>query len=254
MKLEEQIEKLSECGLALSPGIAVDDLVSFNSREEYESEPYEHILFAMSNEADSGPSGHRMCPNAYGFDMEGVCESGEYLRLVQQLCRTAGTPDLIDFETNLDEDPENAWIRYQVNGEKSEFHFEQIGDFANASAIAHIAGDIERDGKRFYQIDHQGQDMRLYYLTSEDAKALQGLSPLKIIPLNPTAEEKEADERRRAEEERKAKEARKAKREAERELAEAGRAEPPPIPPSVRQEPPPIPTPQSSPKPWWKFW
>ncbi len=39
MKLEEQIEKLSDIGLSLNKGVTINDLLLSYSREEYESNP-----------------------------------------------------------------------------------------------------------------------------------------------------------------------------------------------------------------------
>ncbi len=40
MKLEQQLAKLAEFGLALDPGITIDDLNHSFKREDYEQEPF----------------------------------------------------------------------------------------------------------------------------------------------------------------------------------------------------------------------
>ncbi len=47
MKLEKQLAKLAELGLALDPGITIDDLLHSFDREEFEEEPFDLVLFAL---------------------------------------------------------------------------------------------------------------------------------------------------------------------------------------------------------------
>ena len=59
MTLEEQIKELSALGLNLNDGVTVDDLLYSFDRNEYESEPFELILFVLGIEVERAPWGVR---------------------------------------------------------------------------------------------------------------------------------------------------------------------------------------------------
>ncbi|EOV0071993.1 hypothetical protein ACOIWC_004284, partial [Vibrio vulnificus] len=70
MKLEEQIEKLSDIGLLLNEGVTINDLLLSYSREEYESNPFDLILFVYGIEIEEEPWGRFVCDQAWNFDVE----------------------------------------------------------------------------------------------------------------------------------------------------------------------------------------
>lgn len=54
LSLEEKLQSLEEVGVALEPDRSIDELLESFGREEYEGDSYDDLLFALSNEVETG--------------------------------------------------------------------------------------------------------------------------------------------------------------------------------------------------------
>ena len=91
MTLEEQLSVLAELGLKLNEGISVDDMLYSFGREDYESNPFEMVLFVLGIEVEREPWGRAMCNRAWNFDTECITSTGDYVQVLHNLCRVPGT-------------------------------------------------------------------------------------------------------------------------------------------------------------------
>jgi hypothetical protein len=174
--LEQQLETLSQFGLKLNEGVTLDDLLYSWSRDEYEKQPFDLILFMLGSEVEREPWGRNVCNRAWNFDVECIEDTGSYVTIVQNFCRVAGLPDLItDLEDFVDIDDETAWLKYTVDGEKRHYKIAIDNDWADPATVTAIMDDIERDGKRFYAKDN-GQASIWFYLDKTAADKLNTLT------------------------------------------------------------------------------
>lgn len=121
MLLEQQIQHLKEAGLALNDEVTLDDLLYSWDRREYEELAFELLLIMFGCEIEREPAGRRFCDQAWSLDMECITETGNYVRIVTQLCRVAGMSELLtDVEDFVDMKTGEAWLRYTIDG-KSRF-------------------------------------------------------------------------------------------------------------------------------------
>lgn len=176
MKLEKQLEALSELGIRLEDGITIDDLLYSFSRDQYEGEPFELILFVLGIEVERKPWGRCFCNRAWNLDMECISGTGDYVKIAERLCLLAGVPnrfanlqDCVDLENGL------GWLQYEVDGVSRHFDVAINHDWADPEVIAKVMADIESDGFRFYSKDN-GQAAIWYYLDQETADRLNSLS------------------------------------------------------------------------------
>ncbi|MEO1635680.1 MAG: hypothetical protein AAFS04_11430 [Cyanobacteria bacterium J06631_9] len=103
MKLEQQIETLESLGLPLSDNVSIDDLLFSADRDTYEKEPFDYLLFVYGIGAEHEPYGRFVCPYAWNLDMECISQTGDYVYIVQQLCRVAQMPGrLTDVQDHID--------------------------------------------------------------------------------------------------------------------------------------------------------
>lgn len=174
--LEQQLETLAQLGLPLNHGVTIDDLLYSWDREEYESQPYDTVLFMLGSEVEREPWGRNICDSAWNFDVECIEDTGDYVRIVQNLCRVAGMPDLItDAEDFVDIANETAWLKYKIDGETRQYNVAVDNDWADPETVGSIMEDIERDGKRFYAKDN-GQASIWFYLDKSTADKLNRLT------------------------------------------------------------------------------
>jgi len=70
MILEKQLGVLAELGLRLNEGVTVDDLFYSYDRNQYETNPFDLILFVFGSEVERKPWGRNICDRAWNFDTE----------------------------------------------------------------------------------------------------------------------------------------------------------------------------------------
>lgn len=155
MKLEQQLEALSEIGLRLNDGVTVDDLFYSFDRRKYEMKPFDLILFVLGIEVEREPWGRWICSSVWNFDMECIADAGDYVQIVKRLCELAGQPNLMtDIEDFVDLETGQAWLQYSVAGEARHYPVHVNNDWADPDVVAKIMSYIERDGFRFYAKDN----------------------------------------------------------------------------------------------------
>lgn len=176
--LETQIAALREAGLVMAPGRTVEELLVSWPRADYESDPYGLILFMYGSEVEAEPWGRAFCERGWNFDMEGVVETGDYMRALTPIVRTTGQPDLVtQMSDDFDIDAETAEIKYVIAGRPRTIRARVNGDWADPEAVAAFLTDIEDaigDGRRFWAADN-GQAAILFFLTDAEVAKVNAL-------------------------------------------------------------------------------
>ena len=176
MKLEEQIEKLSEIGLSLNEGVTINDLLLSYSREEYESAPFDLILFVYGTDIEAEPWGRFICDQAWNFDVEAIEDDGSYVNIVNQFHRISGRAKRIeDLRDSVNIEEAHAELQYVIDGVRRRFEPVVNNDWADAKVIEAIMNDMRQPGYDFYPKDN-GQASIWFYLTEQQALALNGLA------------------------------------------------------------------------------
>ena len=180
MTLEQQLAALADLGFRLNKGITVDDLLYSFDRGEYENKPFGTVLFMLGSEVEREPWGRNICDRAWNFDVEFIEDDGAYVTIVQNLCRVAGTPQLItEIRDFIDFEDGKAWLKYMIDGKSRHYDVAVDDDWADAKVVGAVMEDIERDGMRFYAKDN-GQASIWFYLDSETARKLSKLTGQKL--------------------------------------------------------------------------
>jgi hypothetical protein len=151
--LEEQLAALEKLGLRLDEGVSIDDVLYSFSREQYEKQPFDLILFILGAEVERAPWGRPFCSAVWDFDAECVGQTGDYVSIVERLCKVARKTgyltEIADF-VNL-EDGE-AWLKYVANGTPRHVKLKVNNDWADVRGITNVMIDIESDGYQGYRI------------------------------------------------------------------------------------------------------
>jgi hypothetical protein len=185
MTLEEQLAVLAELGLTMNDGVTIDDLLCSFEREEYESDPFELLLFVFGGEVEREPWERAVCDRVWNFDTECVTGDGSYVEIVERLCRVAGKPAgkpgaLTDVEDAVDFEGGESSLEYTLGGERRRWTVEVNDDWVDMMVVSYVMEELE-DGGRFYYLDN-GQAMVLMFLDDAGAERLQaecdGLQPV----------------------------------------------------------------------------
>jgi hypothetical protein len=180
VRLEDQIAALANAGLVLAPGRTIEELLQSWSREDYEADPWNLLLFMYGSEVEAEPWGRAFCERGWNFDMECLEQAGDYARVFQQIVRITGGRDLV---TNLSDDfspdAETAAIRYTVMGQARTLRARVDNDWADPEAVEAFVRDLEAAAKgapRFWAADN-GQASVLFFITKAEAAKINALSP-----------------------------------------------------------------------------
>jgi len=176
MKLEAQIEKLSEIGLVLNEGVSIDDLLISFSRDDYESAPFDLILFVYGIEIEKEPWGRFICDKAWNFDFEAIEDNGSYVNIVDQFHRISGKSKCIERLTDfVDVEGAHAELHYEIDGVVRTFEPFVDNDWADANVVTAIMNDLREPGYDFYPKDN-GQASIWFYLSEQQALELNKLA------------------------------------------------------------------------------
>lgn len=176
MKLEEQIEKLSEIGLVLNEGVSIDDLLISFSRDEYESTPFDLILFVYGIEIEEEPWGRFICDKAWNFDVEAIEDNGSYINIVKQFHRISGRSKCIERLADLvDVEKSHAELHYEIDGVERKFEPVVDNDWADAGVVEAIMNDLKEPGYDFYPKGN-GQASIWFYLSERQALELNKIA------------------------------------------------------------------------------
>jgi hypothetical protein len=180
MKLEDQLAALRELRIELDPGITIDDILYSFSREDFESKPFDLLLFILGAEVEREPFGRPFCARVWNFDTECIYADGAYVAIAKRLCRVAGRPDaFLSLRDHIDLSAGEAWVEYTVDGKHRRWDIDVNDDWADTLTVAYMMGDLERDGWKFRARDN-GQAMVLYYLNDAGAQRLSELAGRKL--------------------------------------------------------------------------
>lgn len=178
VRLETQIEALKGAGLTLAPGRTIEELLTSWPREDYESDPYNLILFVYGSDVEAEPWGRAFCERGWNFDMECLVQKGDYVSAFENILRITGQPQLATgLSDNFNIDAEACEIRYTLKGQPKVLKARVDDDWADPKAVAAFVRDIEAaigDGRHFWAADN-GQASILFFLTDAEAAKVNEL-------------------------------------------------------------------------------
>jgi len=180
VRLETQIEALKAAGLDMAPGRTMDELLTSWRREEYESDPYNLILFMYGSEMEEEPWGRFFCQRGWNFDFECLSETGDYARAFREIVRITGQPQRVtDLSDNFDLAARTCEITYTIDGRPAAISARVDNDWADPAAVARFILDLEAtiaDGRHFWAAEN-GQAAILFCLADDEADKINALRP-----------------------------------------------------------------------------
>jgi hypothetical protein len=186
MKLETQLAKLAPLGLVLNPGIEIDDLLHSIDRSKLEAKPYKLLVSLLGSEVEQEPWGRQICDRVWNFDTECINETGDYIKIVKNLCRLTGDPEyLTEIADEINWEDGDSWLEYNVLDRRQKWTLELNDDWADMMTLTYVMDDLQRDGNQFYSIDNE-QSMILFYCTPQTANKIGDLCKEDLEPIIPS--------------------------------------------------------------------
>ena len=180
LSVEEQLDNLAACGIALKPDFDRDVLYSVFEEEAYEREPYTLLLVALGSEAEEEPYGF-ISTDIWNFDTECIEDHGDYARIAMRMEELAGgalpfegIEDFVDVEAGT------AWLAFKLDGRDYKWEFEVDNDWVDTRIFDEFDALLrERQlQKRFTYLDLGGQDCLIGCSTPEQLEKLAATTGL----------------------------------------------------------------------------
>ncbi|WP_299485228.1 hypothetical protein [Acaryochloris sp. IP29b_bin.137] len=121
--------KLASAGITLNESITVENLLYSFSRQDYEAKPFDLLVFILGTEVEREPWGRPFCSRAWNFDPECIVQTGDYVKILQRLCKIADQPNVLsEVEDFVDIESGIAWLKYKVDNIARTWPIEQYID------------------------------------------------------------------------------------------------------------------------------
>lgn len=177
--LEIQIEKLKEIGFSLNDGLDIDFLLDEFDRHEYESDPFECILYVYGSEHEE-PDGtwKQNCNDIFLLDTECIEDNGAYVNILgkfrdlsKDVFKISNTKDFVDFDSS------KAWVSFDFQGIEYRWDIRLDDDWFDVGLIDKINDLVIKSGsqKRFYTFS-QDQNLLVVFLDNVVVKKLNALT------------------------------------------------------------------------------
>ncbi len=187
ISLEDQLRALSEVGVHLKPDRTVDELLESFDREEYESEPYQTLVFVLGSEVETGiDAGAFYTDQLWVLDTECIESQGDYAKLIARLAELFGSElEITDITDSIDHDAQTASVHFSCNGKAYEQDLKYNDDWLDDKLFLPIVrASIEARTKRKLGFTFpDGQCINLCLLTPSQMKAFTKLTgvPMSVL-------------------------------------------------------------------------
>jgi len=152
--LEEQLEKLGQLGISLSPGATIEDLLNEMGREELENDPYSSLLIALGCEFEKDKNVWvHISNNIWYLDTECIEDNGDYIRIIDRLITLSqGTLKVENLRDSIDVEADEATISFVLKGEQYRWAMEVNDDWLDISILSKFNSvlDTLNSEKKFF--------------------------------------------------------------------------------------------------------
>ena len=186
--VEVMISEATTVGLALRPGVSLDQLFAEWPREKIEADGFELLMCAMGGEPFDPATFKPLepfCDDVWHFDTEAIEDQGAYKRIIDNCCRLTGGD--LNFERVVDfvDVTENtAWAEITNAGETQRIEFKVDNDWVDEKVFDEIDRRLELSGSARRLASHGlGQDVLLICKTPAQTKAINNVLGLKFRKL-----------------------------------------------------------------------
>jgi hypothetical protein len=164
--VEAMLAELAAVGIALRPGVDVEQLIAAYTRAKVEKHGVELLLAAMGDEPLDPKTFATLEPlsdDVWHFDTEAIEDHGSYLRIVENCRRLAGGD--LKFEAvrdYVDIDEKIAWVELSTNGRSERIELRVRNDWVDPRIFFQLQDWLKQAGsRRRFAAQGLGQDLLL---------------------------------------------------------------------------------------------
>jgi hypothetical protein len=183
--VEAMLADLDQVGIALRPGVSVDQLLADGGRTEIEKSGFELLLAIMGNEQFDPETFAVLEPltdDVWHFDTEAIEDHGAYVRIVE-CCRrlTGGDLKFDGVGDYVDVEEKTAWVEVSRDGRSERVDLKVDNDWVDANIFAKLQDWLKQSSsRRCFAAQGLGQDLLLICKQPEQIKAINRATGLRF--------------------------------------------------------------------------
>ncbi len=176
--LEQMLERLAQCGIALAEPFSIQDLLDLDDREGFEHSSYENLMGALGG-TEAEPPYRLLCDSYYHLDMKCIEVVGNYTEFILALAAlTKGDVVIseIQEETAMGRGGPSH-ISFKFNGKPLRIDFEQDWKYFNEQLLDRILHLLRTTTSRrqYFMVYRGGEDIGIGCLFPEQIAGLRRL-------------------------------------------------------------------------------
>ena len=188
IKFEEHILELQKIGFEIDPGFKREVSFYTDKNAKDEMNPYFLLFVELGAEIEEEPWGRYQSNQAWMFDFETIVQTGDYVRIMNNLTRIAGVQKLFtDLKDSIDWEKRSVGMSYKFSNRERILKPTFNDDWADTKAVWKMMSDIKsvvKDDREFWVMDN-GQAPVLVFITSDMAALLNNLSNNLFVKFHP---------------------------------------------------------------------
>lgn len=181
--LDDQLKALAECGVVLSPGARLEDLLLSDSQEEYEKVPFNALILVLGNEMERTPFAP-LCRRLWQCDHERIEDDGAYAEVITRLhWMSDQILPLSNVTSHLDFEEKEAWVEFDLAEGRIHWDAEVDNDWLDFSIVIRFDSLLRENHSpvRLYaNVTDFGQSSFLAGFTQSEFEHFQKLAPFKL--------------------------------------------------------------------------
>lgn len=177
--LEEKLEVLVSCGIALRPDLSIDELLSSWDRAEYEKPGFSMTLVGVGMTQEAPPWKPRS-ENLWHFDTECIDGHGAYADIAKRMAElSGGSLNLTNIKDYVNIKEGKAWLSFKLDGKTIKIDCTIDNDWVDPKVFGHFVRLLANKdpSKIYFYYDLEGQDCIIGCVNHENYQKLR-----KIIP------------------------------------------------------------------------
>lgn len=178
LTIEQALVELKSIGVALAPGVTMDDLLPSLNGDLAAPADKVHLLCALGGEAEESDAGP-LSNDIWHLDAECIEDQGDYVRLARRFSALAGSTlpftDLIDF---VDVEEGTAWLEFGLDGRKVHWDLAVDNDWMDPALYSCFQKLLRNRSDKRFMICALGQDSLVLWGDEAKRKAISAFSGL----------------------------------------------------------------------------
>ena len=179
---DQQLKVFEKLGFKLNPGVTKDDIANKWGIDAYKKQSFSLLYSDLGATLEKEPW-TPVTDQAYWFDTEAIEDSGDYVRILNNLQRISkgelvftSLADIVDFEN------EKASVSFKLNGDAYRYDLEFKDDWVDPKLFTHVVELTKKYNTkgRFTYFSQGGQDLVIGYATPSELAKLRKETGLKI--------------------------------------------------------------------------